>query len=951
MLIGNYFKKINLKYKNHYFSGLCFNSLKCKKNNIFFAIKGNEIDGNKFIKDAIKNGARTIVSSQKYEGIKNNILYLNSLNVRKSLAEIAFSIYKIKPKNLIAVTGTNGKSSIADFYFQILKLNKKKVASIGTLGIKTISNKFPVFNTTMDPIKLSLYLERLRKKKIDNVILEASSHGLKQNRLDGLSFKTGIFTNLSHDHLDYHKNFNDYLQSKLYLFKKLLPKNSNVITDIEIPEYKKIKKICLERKLNINTVLNNNSSIKVISHKYIKQKQFIKIEYKKNLYTFKTHLIGKIQIKNILMAIIAANKSNLSFKKIIKVINKVKPVHGRLEKIGNIKNNSSVILDYAHTPDALKTCLQNLKDQFKNKKISIVFGCGGNRDYSKRPLMGKIVNHYCDRIYLTDDNPRNEEPKKIRSQVKKLINKSKLYEIPVRSKAIKEAIQELRTNEVLVVAGKGHENVQDYGNVKKFFSDKKIILKNINKKNKNLSNESKLNIMKETIGFNNFNLNTKIRNASINSKNIKKNDIFFAIQGKKKNGNLFVNEAFNKGASLAIVNKVNKFKNPSKQIKVKNTLKFLTKISSVIRENSLSKIIAITGSCGKTSLKELIANALKKISKVTYSPKSFNNKFGVPLSLFNIKKNDDFGIFEIGMDKKGEIDNLSKIINPDVGVITNISYAHAKNFENIKQIALAKAEIINNIKSGGSLVLNADDRFYNFHKKIALKKKLEIYSFSIKQKNSNIKLHSIHKQKNKYKVFVKVGKKIIYFYTSSNFINNIKNLLAALSVIRIFKKIDKLDKNIFNNFQIPKGRGDISRIKINKKHIHLIDESYNSNPLSLSSAIRNFDMINAKDSKKHLILGDMLELGKHSEKLHSGFSTIINKTSIDSVNVIGKHMPKIYRKINKNKKGLILKKDSEIIDLIKKNINNNDYLMIKGSNSTGLNKLANALKIGKINAL
>tara|TARA_X000001036_G_C20183373_1_gene604434 strand:+ start:59 stop:556 length:498 start_codon:yes stop_codon:yes gene_type:complete len=165
MLIGNYFKKINLKYKNHYFSGLCFNSLKCKKNNIFFAIKGNEIDGNKFIKDAIKNGARTIVSSQKYEGIKNNILYLNSLNVRKSLAEIAFSIYKIKPKNLIAVTGTNGKSSIADFYFQILKLNKKKVASIGTLGIKTISNKFPVFNTTMDPIKLSLYLERLRKKK------------------------------------------------------------------------------------------------------------------------------------------------------------------------------------------------------------------------------------------------------------------------------------------------------------------------------------------------------------------------------------------------------------------------------------------------------------------------------------------------------------------------------------------------------------------------------------------------------------------------------------------------------------------------------------------------------------------------------------------------------------------------------------------------------------------
>jgi MurE/MurF fusion protein len=951
MLIGNYFKKINLKHKNHYFSGLNFNSLKCKKNNIFFAIKGNENDGNKFIKNAIKNGARTIVSSQKYQGIKNNILYLNSLNVRKSLAEIAFSIYRAKPRNLIAVTGTNGKSSIADFYYQILKLNKKKVASIGTLGIKTVYNKLPVSNTTMDPIKLSLCLEKLKKNKIDNVILEASSHGLKQNRLDGLSFKTAIFTNLSHDHLDYHKNFKDYLNSKLYLFKKLLLKNSNVITDIEIPEYKKIKSICLKRKLNISTVSNDISSLKIVSHKYIKQKQLIKIKYKKKFYNFKTHLVGKIQIKNILMAIIAAKKSNLSFKQIIKVVDKIKPVDGRLEKIGKIKNNSSVILDYAHTPDALKTCLQNLKDQFKNKKISIVFGCGGNRDYTKRSLMGRIANYYCDKIYLTDDNPRNEEPKKIRSQIKKSINKLKLHEIPSRSKAIKEAIEELRTGEVLVVAGKGHENVQDYGNKKNFFSDKKTILKNINKKNKNLSNEFKLNILKEAIGFNNFPLKTKIKNASINSKDIKKNDIFFAIKGKKKNGNLFVKEAFNRGASLAIVNKVNKFKNPSKQIEVKNTLKFLTETSSVIRENSSSKIIAITGSCGKTSLKELIAKALKKISKVTYSPKSFNNKFGVPLSLFNINENDDFGIFEIGMDKKGEIDNLSKIINPDVGVITNISYAHAKNFKNIKQIALAKAEIINNIKNGGSLVLNADDKFFNFHKKIALKKKLRIYSFSIKQKNSNIKLHSISKEKNKYKVFVQVEKQKIFFYTSSNFKNNIKNLLAALAVIGIFKKINKLDKNIFYNFQIPKGRGDFSRIKINKKNIYLIDESYNSNPLSLSSAIKNFDMIKVNNSKKHLILGDMLELGKHSKKLHLEFSAIINRTSIDSVNVIGKYMPEIYRNISKNKKGFILKKNSKIIDLIKNHINNNDYLMIKGSNSTGLNKVASALKIGKYNAL
>jgi murE/murF fusion protein len=196
-----------------------------------------------------------------------------------------------------------------------------------------------------------------------------------------------------------------------------------------------------------------------------------------------------------------------------------------------------------------------------------------------------------------------------------------------------------------------------------------------------------------------------------------------------------------------------------------------------------------------------------------------------------------------------------------------------------------------------------------------------------------------------------MGNQKKYFYTSSNFENNIKNLLAALAVIGIYKNINKLDENIFYNHQIPKGRGDISKIKVDKKNIYLIDESYNSNPLSLNSAIKNFDMIKINNSKKHLILGDMLELGEHSKKLHLEISGTINKTSINYVNVIGKHVTETYKNINKNKKGLILKKNSEIIDLIKSNINNNDYLMIKGSNSTGLNKLTNVLKTGKINAL
>ena len=449
MLIGNFLKNIKKEFRNHQFAGLSFNSADCKKDYIFFAIKGTKSDGNKFIDHAIKKGAKIIISEQKFEGIKNKVLFLRSKNVRKLLSELSYKITKNKPKNLIAVTGTNGKSSIADFYFQLLNLSNKKVASIGTLGIRTKNNLKNVSNTTLDPIGLSKILNDLKKQRIDNVILEASSHGLKQNRLDGLKFNTAIFTNLSHDHLDYHKTFNDYLKSKLYLFEKLLKSRGNIITDSKIPEYKNLKKISLNNKFNLQVLSKSNNGIDIYSHKFKDDKQIIEITHNQKHYKLQTDLIGRIQLKNLFMAMLAAKKSNLKFDKIVKLASRVKSVSGRFEKIGTLKNKSKVILDYAHTPDALNTCLSNLKEQFENKRIFIVFGCGGNRDKDKRPMMGKIANQYCDRVYLTDDNPRDENPKKIRLAIKKTIDKSKVFEISSRSKAIHKAIFDLNTGDIL----------------------------------------------------------------------------------------------------------------------------------------------------------------------------------------------------------------------------------------------------------------------------------------------------------------------------------------------------------------------------------------------------------------------------------------------------------------------------------------------------------------------
>ena len=951
MYLGNFIKNINKKYYRIKFSGLAFNSKQVKKNYIFFALKGNIFDGNHYILDAIKHGAKIIISDESLKLNNKNIIIIKNKNPRKLLAEFSYKMLKKKPKNLVAVTGTNGKSSVANFFNQILNLSNKRSASIGTIGIQFNNRNKSMEKTTLDPIKLRKVINYLSMKKVNNIILEASSHGLKQNRLDGLFFDIGIFTNLSHDHLDYHKNFKDYLDSKLYLFKNLIKSNGVIITDKKIPQYKVLKKIADKKKLKLLTTYNQNSDLELVSHQYENDQQILKVRLKnkKKIIKFKLNLIGKIQVKNILMAMLAATRSGLNLASAAKLMIKIKPVEGRLEKIGKLKNNSKVILDYAHTPDALRTILNNVKEQFPLAKIRLMFGCGGDRDKAKRSKMGLIASKFADIIYLTDDNPRSENPSKIRNEIKKGIKKKEIIEISNRKLAINNCINDLHTGEIAIIAGKGHEKTQEYNNKQYYFSDRIEILNSINIKNEKLFSDQRLNIIQEKT--NSIPKNLKLNKVSINSKDLKKNDIFFAIKGKKKDGSKFLNDAIKKKPSLLITHKLDKSISLLKQVKVKDSLNFLTNCAQNYRNNIGTNIIGITGSCGKTTVKQLLGESLSKIAKTFFSPKSYNNRFGVPLSLFNLKQDKKFGVFEVGMDKKGEIDYLSKILKPNLGIITNIGYAHSKNFNNISGIAEAKSEIINNIVKGGSIILNKDDNFFNFFKTKALKKKLKIYSFSLRDKNSYSNLNKIIKIKNKFKIFFTIGSNKCFYYSNDNSQNHIQNLLATITAISLFYDLKKISKNIFINFKIPDGRGDILKLKFKKKIINFIDESYNSNPLSLKIALENFGNKKLKKNMKHVLLGDMLELGKSSINHHISIAKIVNNLDIDKVHIYGKDIIKTYERLKKNKQGLVLNNLSKIKDLINFTLNNNDYIMIKGSNSTGLFKQSQLLKLNRFNAL
>ena len=943
MFLENILNSVKKNYRKIPINGISFDSREVKKQHIFFAIAGNQVSGDNFINEAISKGASVIVCSKKTE-CKKKIPIILVNDVRKSLSEACSNFYKKKKVKIIAVTGTNGKSSVADFFYQILKINKIPVASIGTLGIFSKNYNKKTNLTSLDPLTLHKSLQILTKKNVKNIILEASSHGLEQKRLDYVNISTGIFTNFSHDHLDYHKNMKSYFNSKMHLFKNLLKKNSNIIVDEDIKEFKSINKIAKLKKFKKKTIGVKSGDIRILYNKYNQNDQVIKLLTDKKIYKLKVPLIGFFQIKNLLMAVHAASLCGLNKSKIFKQLNKIKPVSGRLEPIANLKNSSNIIIDFAHTPEALEKSLETLKKQFK-KEIILVFGCGGNRDIKKRFIMGKIASKYCKKVFVTDDNPRKENPKNIRDSIIKGC-KNIATNIGNRKKAIKTAINELSSNQILLVAGKGHEETQDFGSKVINFSDKKIIKKIIKKNFFLSSNNLKDFILNKALNKKNLK-NINYDGVSINTKNIKKNNLFFAIKGKKIDGHDFSKEAIKKGAIKLITSKKIKHIGKNKYIKVKNTLLCLNSLAKITRAYSSATIVGITGSVGKTTLKNLISFSLKNYGKTYHSPYSYNNKFGVPLSVSNLKKDTNYGVFEIGMDKKGEIDALSKIVKPDLGIINNISPAHFKNFNTLKDIAKAKSEIINNIVRGGDIILNKDSNFFNFLFNKAKKNGLNIISFSHKKK-SDVSLLGYKKIKKKYKLKIKVKNKIFYFNTKYITESFISNILACISVLYVLNlNLKKMEKK-FINFTIPEGRGDLHLIKRYNKKFKLIDESYNANPLSMFSAIKNmsFYKIN-KRNKKLAFLGDMLELGKKSKKYHRDLSGIINKSDINKAFVYGKYIKETFNYLHSSKKGKVFNSLKEANNHFNKILNNNDLLMIKGSNATGLNNFAKSLKKGQ----
>jgi UDP-N-acetylmuramoyl-tripeptide--D-alanyl-D-alanine ligase len=415
--------------------------------------------------------------------------------------------------------------------------------------------------------------------------------------------------------------------------------------------------------------------------------------------------------------------------------------------------------------------------------------------------------------------------------------------------------------------------------------------------------------------------------VSIDSREISNKDIFFAIKGEKDDGHKYVKNVLKIKNNLAIVSKGI---NNKKIIKIKNTLEGLRDLASYARQRTDAKIIAITGSCGKTSLKNLLNISLRRFGKTHCSPKSYNNHIGVPYSLANLSSDNKYGIFEIGMSAKEEIDNLVSLVKPHIAIITNIGPAHLENFDNIFGICKAKSEIMNHIYQNGVIILNKDDEFFNTLMRIAHKKKIKVLTFGF------LKSDVLIKKKSK-KVFFKINNKIFNFKIRNFNKSYLYNIAATLCVHYYLNNNIIFLKNIFNNFRIPEGRGNEKYIKIKNKKILLINDSYNSNPVSLNEAIHNFSLRKKKNNqRKVLVIGDMLELGIKSKYYHEQSAKMLNKTNIDKVHCVGSMMRYTHQKLNLTKRGLLFRDIRSFKENIFNLLENNDILLVKSSNRVGL---------------
>jgi UDP-N-acetylmuramoyl-L-alanyl-D-glutamate--2,6-diaminopimelate ligase len=447
-------------------AGITADSRAVKPGFLFAAVPGTKADGLAFVPKALAAGA-VAVMAEGAPSLPDGVAFVQVRNVREALARTAAKFFPRQPATIAAITGTSGKTSVAAFTRQIWSALGERAASIGTIGVVAPDGAVYGSLTTPDPIELHQTLDRLGDAGVTHLAIEASSHGLHQHRLDGLRVKVGAFTNITRDHLDYHQTLDAYLRAKLLLYERLVQSDGAAVIDVDHEHADAMVAAARARGLEIFTVGRDGTSVTLLETRIDGFAQIMRVASAGREYQVRLPLVGGFQVENALVAAGITLATGEDAPSVFTALAGLEGAKGRLELVGD-RRGAPVFVDYAHKPDALAKALEALRPYTK-RRLVVVIGAGGDRDQGKRPIMGAIAIEKADRVIVTDDNPRSEDPAFIRAAI--LAAAPGALEIGDRRSAIGQAVADLEPGDVLLIAGKGHETGQIVGNKVLPFSD------------------------------------------------------------------------------------------------------------------------------------------------------------------------------------------------------------------------------------------------------------------------------------------------------------------------------------------------------------------------------------------------------------------------------------------------------------------------------------------------
>lgn len=862
LLINNslLIETINTSDDNSY-SGMQTDSRKITKNNIFICIFGFIVDGHDFAQNAVDNGAELLVVERELDIDIPQIVVLNARKVTALLAKLFFDDPSKKLK-IIGITGTNGKTTISNILERILLDSGKKVGLVGTLGYSINGVRHETERTTPDIIDLNTIFCRMIDEDVEFVVMEVSSHALSLDRTFAIHFHAAVFSNLTQDHLDFHASMNEYAKTKFKLFENA----AMAFINIDDEHGERLYTKCSFTKYGISFT---KSEITIGEHDFSIAGSNFNLNFMGQEFQINTKLIGRYNIFNIAtafsVALVLLGRSRS--KKIIGSIKKIECIPGRLQLVQN-NRNIGIYVDYAHTPDAIENVLKTLRE-IKTEKIICVFGAGGRRDTTKRSKMLNAAR-YADKIIITNDNPREELPADIIRDIIKGAEKNiPLWIIRDRKKAIQVAINFAKEKDIVLIAGKGHEKYQEIKRKKFEFDD---IREAENALVHTLDFNSSLSvpidpIQLERIFEQNLVIESDqlIEHISTDSRSIKANSLFFALKGENFDGHNYVDDVLRKDNCWAVVN--SDYQKTSRNlIKVKDTLAAYALLAKVYKEQFDITTIVLTGSYGKTTMKEYLYNILSEVAPTHKTFGNENNLVGVPKTLFRLDPRYKYSVIELGTNQFGEIKKLTEIVNPEIGVIISIGASHLEFLGDERGVFKEKTALFQH-----NLQLKffpADDNRFRKYSGISFGYS-DHANFRFTNVNSDANNTKFMVNKNEYQIPTPFKK---YAFNAGIAVAIATKLQIERDIIQI-----GLDKplQISQRMEILKQNGKT-----------LLVDCYNANPDSMKAALEFW--VEYEVEKPHIaILGDMLELGKLTNKLHKNMLHILNGMKYEKLISVG----------------------------------------------------------------